>query len=465
MTKVTTPCPPLTTALLDGELPRQLHGALAWLLDTRLLASPARHGNTQWSAAELILMTLFWVWSECTTLTGAFAHARQLCQSLLGKVVFKSYQGLTGALLTWTPALMPRLWERLQQRMAELGGGHWRIGRWLPLAVDGSRTTTPRSRANEQALNPRRFGRGHTAKSRVKWKNKRRRSKKLAQPVHPQIWLTLLWHMGLKMPWSWRCGPSHSSERQHLAEILEAQKFPDNTLFCGDAGLVGYNLWQAMVARGHHFLMRVGSNIRLLRRLGAVRQHGDLVHFWPHHVAAKNQPPLLLRLLSFQTGRCTIFAVTNVLADRDLSVRQAQLLYQKRWGVEVQFRSLKQTFGRGKLRSRTPQRADVELEWSLLGLWLIQLLTAAEQIPAGIAPERSSVSVAVQVFRDAMRRGRPGCLHEELRRAVKDSYRRRSNKAARYRPKSKDKPSAGRPRIVDANDKQRLKYRELLRVA
>jgi hypothetical protein len=461
MAKVTIPCSPSSTAILDGDQPRQLQRAIAWALDTRLFTHISTHGNTTWAAPELILLTLFWVWSECSTLTGAFARACQLCQDLLGKVVFKSYQGFAGALTTWTPTLIPLLWERLHQRMEEMGGKYWRIGLWLPLGVDGSRTTTPRTRKNERAFCPRKYGRGKHAKSRAKWKNKRRRSKRLSQPVHPQIWLTLLWHMGLKMPWAWRCGPSNSNERQHFTELLETQKFPEKTLFCGDAGFVGYDLWQAMAKRGHHFLMRVGGNIRLLRRLGDMRVRGEFVHFWPKKAFNTNQPPMVLRLLKFQTGRCVIFAVTNVLAERNLTIRQAQRLYQARWGVEVQFRSLKQTFGRAKLQSRTPERAYVELEWSLVGLWLIQLLSVSEQIPAGIGPERSSVSVAIQIVRDAMCRGRSKSLQQELRGAVKDTYKRKSKKGARYRPKSKDKPAAGRPKVEYASAKYRHKYRRL----
>jgi hypothetical protein len=127
----------------------------------------------------------------------------------------------------------------------------------------------------------------------------------------------------------------------------------------------------------------------------------------------------------------------------------------------VQFRALKQTFGRSKLHSRTPEHAYVELEWSLLGLGLIQLLTAAEQIPQGIAPERTSVSLAVQVFRDAIGRGHTLRLRKALEEAVKDPYPRRGSKAARYRPENKDKPSAGKPKLVNATAEQRRKYRLL----
>jgi hypothetical protein len=41
---------------------------------------------------------------------------------------------------------------------------------------------------------------------------------------------------------------------------------------------------------------------------------------------------------------------------------EAVRLYRLRWGIELQFRALKQTFGRRKLRSKRPDRALVELD-------------------------------------------------------------------------------------------------------
>lgn len=460
MAQDTKPCLPFST-LLAGDLPGQLHRALGWALDTRLFASIRTHGNTAWEVPEFILLALFWVWSDCSTLTGAFRHASQLCQRLLGKIVLNSYQGFAAALTTWTATLIALVSKQIHQRMEQIAGRHWRIGLWLVLAVDGSRTTTPRTSPNEQAFCPRKYGRGKHARSRAKWKNKKRRSKPLSQAVHPQMWLTLLWHVGLRMPWAWKCGPSNASEREHLVDMVQTQEFPEQTLFCGDAGFVGYEVWDTLAQRGHHFLMRVGANIRLLRRLGDTRVRGELVHFWPKGAFQKKQPPLVLRLLKFRAGRRDIFAVTNVLAEQQLTTTQAEQIYKARWGVEVQFRALKQTFGRAKLHSRTPDRAYAELEWSLLGLWLVQLLNVSELIPVGVDPQQSSVSVAVQVIQDAMSRGRPESLKDELRQAVKDTYVRKSKKAARYRPKSKDKPAAGKPKVVYASAEYRHKYRSL----
>jgi hypothetical protein len=350
--------------------------------------------------------------------------------------------------------------------MEQIGGEHWRIDGWLPLAVDGSRITTPRTRSNEASFSAPHYGQGHKARSRKKWKNKKRRSKRLSERVKPQIWLTLIWHMGLCMPWTWKTGPSTSSERGHFQEMLTTIVFPIKTLFCADAGFVGYEFWKAICDAGHHFLIRVGANVRLLQKLAHVREREGLVYLWPAEAAGKNQPPLVLRLIVFNGARGPVYLVTNVLSTKTLSDRQAAKLYRLRWGIELQFRSYKQTFGRGKLLSRTPQRALVELNWSLVGLWMIQLLAVKEQLAVASPPEQSSVALAVSVIQEAMHAWpdevcNPRVLRTRLSAAVQDNYHRTSSKRARYRPHFKDVPSTDKPRIVCATPQQRKAYQAL----
>ncbi len=139
--------------------------------------------------------------------------------------------------------------------------------------------------------------------------------------------------------------------------MLTTLVFPEKSLFCADAGFVGYELWKALTDAGHHFLIRVGGNVRLLQGLCRARQSDGLVYLWPADVARKKQAPLVLRLIVLQGPRGMVYLVTNVLARKALNDQQAAQLYRMRWGVELQFRSYKQTFGRSKLLSRTPQRA------------------------------------------------------------------------------------------------------------
>ena len=375
-----------------------LRQALAWVVDAKIFDNLTLHGNTKWLPVDLVVLAILWVWSDQSTLTAAFAEARRWAASLFGRVAIHSYQGLTSALATWTAQLLPLLWQRFQQCLQECSPEHARVGRWLALAVDGSRVSTPRTRANEQAFCAPRYGHGKTAKARKK-KRKGRKRRRAAEPVKPQIWTTLLWHMGLRLPWRWHNGPSHSSERDHFRQLLQAQKFPADTLFCADAGFVGYDLWKAIQDAGQSFLIRVGANVRLLRELGYVQEHDGVVYCWPDKAAKKRLPPLVLRLWRCQVGRCPMSLLTNVLDEAHLSAAQAAELYRLRWGIELQFRTLKQTFGRRKLRSKTPERALVELDWSWLGLALIQLFAVKERLALGEPPGRGGVALAIRIIR------------------------------------------------------------------
>jgi hypothetical protein len=53
-----------------------------------------------------------------------------------------------------------------------------------------------------------------------------------------------------------------------------------------------------------------------------------------------------------------------------------------RWGIEVEFRGLKQTIDKHKLRCRNSDRLLVELDWSLRGMTVAELLALRAQITA-----------------------------------------------------------------------------------
>ncbi len=275
-----------------------------------------------------------------------------------------------------------------------------------------------------------------------------------------------MWHVGIQLPWCWRSGPSNSSERDHVKEMLREETFPEKTLFCGDAGFVGYELWSTILKQGHSFLFRVGSNVTLLRNLGYVIERDGIVYLWPDREAKKHKPPLVLRLWQFQLGGTQVFLVSNVLQDEELNAQQVKELYQLRWGIELQFRTFKQTLGRRKMRSRTPERALRELDWSLVGLWLVQLLAIREQIALGIPPSRSSAAQTLNVLREMFLRWSEIPDHGEdwksrMQQAVHDDYKRKKSKKARYQPNYKDKPSAGPPELIEANDGHKENLKEL----
>lgn len=368
---------------------------MTWIVNENSFQNWKFHGNTTWRVCDLSILTVLLVWSDHATLTGAFAEAHGWSRKMLGRAALGSYQGLTGVLVAVTGTLLR---ERMHGVMERHGGDYWRVGGWLPLAVDGSRVSTPRTASNERAFCAANDGRSVSTKQRAQQRRKNRvpQRKKKSQPVKPQIWLTLVWHMGLRLLWCWRTGPSNSSERAHFQELLKTERFPEKTLFCSDAGFVGYDFRRSIVDQGQHFLMRVGSNVTLLKNLGDARESHGIFYCWPTKAARQNQPPLVLRLITLKFGRTPIDLVTSVLNPQELSGDTARQMYQLRWGIELQFHKIKQTFGRSKLRSKTPERALRELDWSLLGLWMIPLFAVDDPVVRGKGAARNRTTAHAQ---------------------------------------------------------------------
>jgi hypothetical protein len=447
-----------------------LKRALSWVLDDGIFAGLRFHGNVSWTPVALVRLAIFWVWSTETSLVAAADEAMGTVTGLFGTVAVRSYQALMGALKTYSVALLPPLWSRLHALMRECDTKTWRVGLWLALAVDGSRLNVPRTLANEQQLCKQRSKRRKKRnKRRGRHANRKRgvrvrqKSHYNPQPVGPQMWLTLLWHIGQRMPWCWEVGPSYASEREHMLKMLAQHKFPENTLFCADAGFVGYDFWCAIHDAGKHFLIRVGGNVRLLKKLGCCRERAGIVYSWPDDVMKKRQAPLVLRLLHLRTFRGDVYLVTNVLSEADLTLAQGAEIYRRRWGVELQFRAFKQTYQRSKLRSRTPACAEAELHWALVGLWVVQLLAFKEQAAMAEPAEQTSIASVLRIVRTIIKdeskvpvQGKS--LQKQLANALTDNYERHSKKKSRNYPRRKEEPSAGAPviRLATTTHKKQL---------
>jgi len=366
-----------------------------------------------------------------------------------------TYQGFMNALVRCNARLLPVVRNELLRRILAIGGQDF--GEWVPIAFDGSRSDAPRTASNEAAFCSQNYGKGMTAKYRKKKSKGMRRKRNQQsppQPPKPQVWITMLWHVGLRLPWCWRLGPSDSSERNHVREMLEEEEFPNNTLFCGDAGFVGFDFWSRIRELGHHFLVRVGNNVSVLSDELFTKPDADgRVICWPKAAQAAGRPPLPLRLVRVRIGKTDMWLLTSVLDRQRLSRSRLRRLYQQRWGVEVEFRGLKQTLDRAKLRCRTASRLRAELDWSILGLMTAELLASRAQSKNGVDPSRRSLSQTMRSLRGALRQlsetaPRGQSVEASLRRAIIDDYQRRRPKRARYRPKNPDKKELGPPKIT-----------------
>jgi IS4 transposase len=163
---------------------------------------------------------------------------------------------------------------------------------------------------------------------------------------------------------------------------------------------------------------------------------------------------LVLRLVVVHDGRKAVYLLTSVTSAAVLTDQEIAGIYRWRWGIEVLYRSLKRTMDKHKLRSDSPKRARVELDWAMVGLWLLGLLAAEETMRDGQGPGQWSVALALRAVRRAMQRlevpTTAGGLFGQLARAVKDGYTRYGRKAARNWPHKKTDHPPGAPIIRTA---------------
>jgi hypothetical protein len=433
------------------------------LLAPALFASLRGCQQATWKPRLLAATALLWATSDLPTLHTRFVQARKLIRKVFRWQLAPggSYQGFVKMLAKWQAELLGTIVPHLREQMRAGQPEQWETAGYVVFAADGSRVALARSESLEAAFAPQR--RRTRSASRQKSLVTRRVPKRQAaaarqkKATSPQLWLTLLWHVGSSLPWAWRTGPSGTSERDHL--IAMVPELPAHALLVADAGFVGYEVWQTLLTAGHHFVIRVGANVRLLRQLGWTREYAHVVYLWPTQAAQKRQPPLVLRLVVVQDGKQPVYLVTNLSKSR-LSDRQVATIYGARWGVEVFFRTFKQTFGCRKLRSRSARNAQLELEWALIGVWGVCLLAARELRASGPELARLSPAAALHAFQCTLReyRIRPETpaetLWAQLRRARLDDYQRHSSKTSRAYPRKKQRSPIGIPHLTLATDYQ-----------
>lgn len=451
-----------------------------WLLTPALFAGMSVLSTATWKPRMLAVAALLWATGDGGNLTARFELARKVVRKIFRwqKAPGKTWQGFIKMLRKWHERLLKLICPHLQQQMKEVLPGQWKIAGYTVFAGDGSRVELARTESLEGAYSPhkkkakkevarkQRMTQAKRAHRTAKVK-KKQSDESVAKKVNsPQMWLTLLWHVGSGLPWAWRTGPSDSSERGHLEEMLP--EMPENSLITADAGFVGYDFWNAILDAGHNFVIRVGGNVRLLKKLGCAREYDHTVYLWPDSAAKKKRPPLVLRLIVIHNGKHPVYLVTN-LSKSKLSDQQAGMIYAARWGIELFFRTFKQTFGRRKLRSRCAENAQLELDWSLLGLWCICLLGQRELAANGEDPTELSAAAAIQAFQSMLKeyRVRPEgpeeILWAKLRRAVLDGYERTNSKTSRNYPRKKKRDATTRPQITRASQQQ-IKAAEQLKV-
>jgi hypothetical protein len=429
--------------LSKGRYRGGLREATTGLLPTQVLRLLPTEGKTRWTSLLLALCAILMAWSGGSTLADRFDSARCcLVRWYPGRRRPGSgYEGFIAALRRRSGWLVRQICRHYRTQVRELAEarGCWSVEGWLAFGVDSTKHDVPMTVANEARL-------GCASRARS-W---------------PQMMLTTVFHLGSGLPWSFVRGRARSSERRHLMGLLCT--LPPAALLLADAGFTGYAFWRKLTGSGGGFLVRVGSNVRLLQGLGvqACIKGDGIVWVWPADQQKKRQPPLVLRLITLTDERNrTMYLLTSVLDEAQLSGAAAGRLYALRWGVELMYRSLKQVMGRRKLLSDSPRHARVELSWAMIGLWTLMLIKA-QRCPTLKANQ--GVAEVLRVLRRTMQGGRPDAI-ASLRNLKPDASKRTRPKKARHWPHRKRPKLPGRPNARNATDAELSLAKELAEIS
>jgi len=351
---------------------RSLHG----------MQDPVAKRRVRWTPHTAALAAILMVLDVGCSLTVRFQDALAcLGVDLRGSRLGRSYNGLLKALVRQSSTVLSTLKTDLRCQTRAALDYIPRVQGWTLLAVDGSKEDLPRTRSQEKH-----FGIADNGKG-------------------PQALVTTIVEVLTGLLWDWRVTRGRGSEKAMLIEMV--RELPESALLLADGNFVGYPVWSALAKAGKHFLIRVGGNVSLIRKLWPempMERHGDLVYVWPTH-RQKCVSPLPLRLIKVRGGQDPVFLLTNVLDHRQLKRAAAGKIYRRRWGVELFYRTLKRTLGYAKLRSRSGTRAAVELEWGLIALWIMAMMGIERLRKRRINCWRLSPALLVRTLRTSLLRG------------------------------------------------------------
>lgn len=398
----------------------------------------SRHGNAVLDLTGVIVTAvLAFGWNQEKTLGDRFQDARAAADRTLGGIPLAgSFQALMVVLRACGDSLIALVSDQLVARLSQ--SPDWLIYGRPTFAVDGSQFAVPRTSKNLAAFA------ATSRKSKSSYKN----AADYAKAKTTQISVVLCMHLGTGFPTFWSLGGSADSERGQLLRMLD--RLPENARLVLDAYYFGFDFWNELINHGKTFVVRAGKNIDLLGELsmqGQVKCRGDLVLYWPQNAIEAGRDPIVLSLVTVMVGRKKMFLLTNELT---LTDKQMADLYGQRWGVEVFFRTVKQSYERAKLLSRTPENAKQELQWTLLSIW-IALSEGAASIPAG--RRLSPVRVLRQLVKLVLAVSRHSAQNLNFRYELSgctlaDESSRNSDKNSSSYPRKKRKRQTGEPTVA-----------------
>jgi hypothetical protein len=403
------------------------------------------HYDCRWSLKALLWVLVLMTWGLGQSEAERFQTARAfyVARHQRSKRPGATWEGFRKALRRLPLRVLRAVAAGVRAQVAQRWLESLRIGGYVPIACDGSRLECPRSAELEARL-------GQAGKD----------------ASAPTLYVSALVLLPLGLLWSWRVGKGTASEHEHLTRLLPT--LPERALVVGDAGYLGYDLYQSILGAKAAFLARMSSRAYLYTeaRVRLERFREGWVYYWPGHAQKQRRPPIRARLLRVRGEKADVWLLTNL--DRaTLSRGQVGQIYRWRWRNEGLFRTYKRTLNKVKLQHRTVALSHREAEGSLLATQLLLAMTVLQQERTGASPRRMLLQIRGHVAAGIAALGprQRRWYVEALQEIHGETPDRTSNKTRRPWPRRKKHKPPGRPNFRRLTSKQKTLMAKTLQAA
>lgn len=364
------------------------------------VSAPFNSKRSRWKAKPVCFVGLCMALDvPSISMTERFEYAREVYHAVFPKRrrCGETLQGFLDALKLFPLEVLKVFQEELEKVLIRASIQPFSCGRWDAAGVDGSKQNLPRTLANEAHYDSSGKGLGV-----------------------PQRLLVNVVAMQSELLVEWASGKFKEGERGIALKAISS--LPKETLIVADAGFHGYDWICSVLGQQKHVLVRVGANVNLwAERVGAIRKKGGEVWLWPS--TKKDQAPLRLRLIRIsrrvkakrrgtnsggrrrpRVKKETMYLLTDVLAEKKLTRREAGDLYGKRWPAnEGMFRNWKRTMNCDVARGRTPAIAEREFHFSMLAYMSVQAMVLLARKQRRQPGGRVSIAKVLKVWRKALK--------------------------------------------------------------
>jgi hypothetical protein len=229
------------------------------------------------------------------------------------------------------------------------------------------------------------------------------------QSAFPQVDVLYLCESGTHAICDVGFWPHQGKERTYARRLLRSVHA--GMLLMADAGLYSYELCAQCLDQGAHFLLRVGSQLKLIP-FQRLPDGSYLAHLRPSFYSPRPAGEVLVvRVIEYalddpgrpEPGQPRRL-ITSLLDHAQASAHALACAYHERWEVEITIDEVDthQRRPRQPLRSRTPVGVLQELYGLVLAHYAIRAMMHAAAQQAGCAPDNLSFTKTLRLLRNAI---------------------------------------------------------------